>query len=310
MAATVQDILYNVTGQSLYWDPPEGVPSSVTSVAVYQIGTGDDGTAESATTGSASIDSVSTTVDSTSGAGQTNPRKVNLTATTDIAIGRQYLLTSAATAETEWVTVVAIASADYVLSAAPLQNAYANADTFKGARISISVNSTWVADSSNISDDSDPNPGYRVRWVYTVASVVRVHDSYFDLVRYPGKHSVVPTDMLVIVPNWLERLPTYHREDQGKRLIDQAYVDLTYDLHRSGHADEMMRHRPAMDRLTMLRAWVLLERTGQSEVQQALALDTYNAELNGLVKVVTKIPEATDTSGGGETGVAQSIWSK
>jgi hypothetical protein len=304
------DITYSVTGQSLFWDPPEGVPSSVTSVAVYPITTGDDGTAELATTGSASIDSVSTTFDAASGDGQAEPRKLNLASTSNIAVGVPYLCTSATTGETEFVTVARIASNDYVYTLEPMRRAWASSDTFKGTRISISVDSTWVADSSNISDNTDPSPRYRVRWCYVVSSVTYVHDGYFDLVRYPGTHSVTPNDMLSVVPNWLDRLPTYHRDDHGERLIDQAYENVKWDMYRAGHADEMIRHSGAMDRLVQLQAWVLLERIGESEVQQALSLDAYNAEMDGLVRVVTKIPEATDTSGAGYNTAARSIWGK
>jgi hypothetical protein len=306
----VQDILYNVTGQTLYWDPPEGVPSSVTSATCYLIGTGDDGTTESATTGSASIDSVSTTFDAASGYGQSEPRQLNLASTSNIAKGAPYLAESATTGETEWHTVSRIVSNNYVYAVEPARLTYASSDTFKGTRISISVDSTWVADSSNITDDTSPNPGYRVRWVYVVDSVTYVHDGYFDLVRYPGTHSVTPQDMISVVPNWIDRLPTYHAEDGGQRLIDQAYENVKWDMHRAGHADEMIRHSGAIDRLVQLQAWAILERTGASEVQQALSIDAYNDELDGLVRVVTKIPEATDTSGAGADTTATAIWGK
>src|SRR4030067_1300294 len=63
-----QQLLFGETGQSLVWDAPEGRASAVNSVQVWRALTGDLGTAETATTGSASIDSANTTVDANSGA--------------------------------------------------------------------------------------------------------------------------------------------------------------------------------------------------------------------------------------------------
>ena len=60
MSTPTQQILYNVTGQSIYLDATEGRPSSVTSVAVYNDTAGDDDTTESATTGSAAVETIQT----------------------------------------------------------------------------------------------------------------------------------------------------------------------------------------------------------------------------------------------------------
>src|SRR5690606_32448234 len=138
-----QDIAFNVTGQSLVWDAPEGQASSVTSVTVYRAYTGDTGTTEAATTGTASIDSVDTTLDAAAGDGQADARLIPLTATTGIVAGREYLLTSADGLK-EWVEVVSIDSGVSVTARHPLANTYAAADTFQGTRLSIGVDGTWV----------------------------------------------------------------------------------------------------------------------------------------------------------------------
>jgi len=303
----VQDLIYNVTGQELIFDCPEGRPSSVTSVAVYPMRTGDDGTAEVATTGSGAVDAVNTTFDAQSAE---NQRTCHLTATTDIVRGRTYLATNAALGETEWVTVSGISSAAHIISMEPLRNTFESADTFVGCRISISVDSTWVAASNNISDDTNPTPGYRVRWTYVVDSVTYVHDAYANLVRYPFNHSVTPTDMLQVIPNWLDRLPTYHREDQGSRLIDEAFREVRDDIFLSGHAAEMIRDQPTIDRLVVRKAVEILERMGTSEAMQIYAADQYNRLMDGSIRVVTRVAESTGTSGAGVDTVAKAIWGK
>jgi len=310
MAARVQDIVFAETGQAFFFDPPEGVPSGTPTAAVYPLSTGDDGTAEDATTGAASVDSVGTTLDATSGKGQSDERKLSLTATTNIALNRDYVVVSAATAEWEWVTVVGIASADYVTVREPLRNVFASADTFKGARISIGVDSTWVAASSNISDGIDPTPGFRIRWVYTVSGVEYTHDAYANLVRYPYNHSVTSADMLGFYPNWVNDLPTYHREDRGYRLIDEAALEVRDDIFLSGHAAEMIRDQPRIDGLVKRKALVYLFRSGRDVDMLAYYETKYETYMDQAIRIVTRVAEATGTGGGGEDTVAKGIWTK
>src|SRR5574341_1146834 len=206
-----QDILFGVTGQSFFLDVPEGRPSSIVSVGVFEADADDDAAAEAATSGSSSIDSVSTTFDAASGVGQSDPRKCNLTATTGIAIGRTYLATNA-TGETEVVVVHELAAADYVTSKYPLRNAYAASDTFVSRRISIAVDATWVADKGNLSATWCPNPRYRLRWVYVVAGVTYARATYADLVRYVGGHGVNPADMDLLHAGWIDSLPADYQD--------------------------------------------------------------------------------------------------
>ena len=310
-----QDIYYNVTGQALVWDAPEGRPSSVTSVSVYEIADGDDATTESATTGSASVETnPNTTLDAAAGFGQSNPRTVPVAATTGFAVGREYLLT-AANGYKEWFEVGEISSGVSVTAKHPLHNTYASADTVESTRISISVDSTWVADKNNITDDTNPNPGYRVRWEYVVGGVTYVWDSYFDLVRYAGGHTVKPTDMEAFLPNWVNMVPTYHQDDQGQRLIDEAYQQLRWDLHQSGHPDEVIRSREGINELVKHRAWVQLEMAkianGSPDVGALdRAATMYQSRLDQLVRVQTKLPEAISADGGGHTVSAVGLFSK
>jgi len=322
-----QQIIFGETGQTLIWDAPEGRASAVNGVQVWRSLTGDLGTVESATTGSASIDAVNTTVDAASGPAAANPRKLNVAATTAMVVGRRYLVT-AATGESEWILVTEIKASDYVICAHPLHNDYVNADSVVGTRLSISVHSTFVADTSKISDGlsaiawpvasgrgMDPNPGYRVRWDYTVATIIRVHDAYFDLVRYAVQHTVQPIDMEALIPNWRDRLPTYHREDEGRRIIDEAARQVRWDFHESGLKLSSLRSHDGLDELVRQKAWLLLERDAVasgagSTVVLELAMRTYQSRLDQLVRVSAQLPMSSDTSGRGTIIPARSITSK
>lgn len=302
MASQTLDILFNVTGQSLYFDCPEGRPSSVTSSDVFENTTGDDGTEEAATTGSAAVEtSPDTTFDAASGDGEDDPNQCNLTATTGCAIGRVYLAANALL-ESEWVEVAAISSGAYVRSREPLKNSYAAADTFVSTRVTHAIDSTWVADASNISSGIAPNAKYRWRLVYVVSSVTYAHDVYFDLLRYPARHDVTPLDVDRKFPGWMDRLPTYHREDQGRSLIDEAHREVKYDLYNELKGDQDIRNREVVNELVILRAGMLVDLNEANERR-------YRERFAQILRF-TKVPMSTSSGAGGNVVNPTFIWSK
>jgi hypothetical protein len=300
MSHRTLDIAFGVTGQSLFFDAPEGRPSSVTSSSIFENSTGDDGTAESATTGSAAVETnPSTTFDAASGAAQANPTKCNLTATTGIAPDRVFLATNAL-GQKEFVEVTAFASADYALVREPLQFDYTTADTFVSTRITHAIDATWVAASSNLSDEFDPNPRYRWRLVYVVSSVTYVHDVYFDLLRYPSRHDVRPTDVNHRAPGWTERAASYYRD--GRIAIDEAHQVVKFDLYNLSTPDQSIRNREVVNELVKLKAIELVDQT-------ELNAKHYNDRFMQLLangKTVT----SKSSSGAASPGDVVSKWSK
>jgi hypothetical protein len=304
------DILFGVTGQTLYFDAPEGVPSSVTSVSVFENSDGDDGEAESATTGSASIDSVSTTLTASVSPQSTNPRQISLTSVSNIAIGKTYAVTNS-DGQKEFVEVTDIGTT-YVKVRFPVRNSFVSTNTFQGRRISISVDSTWVADTNNISDSIDPNPRYRVRWVYVVGGVTYVHASYVDLVRYRGEYTVTAADVDARFPGWRDSLQTYDQEDNGRRLIAEAYRQVKLDLYKQGKADQMARNAEVIDELVVLRAALNREESklivGSGNIDAVNAIDkAYAASMTSLVSN-SKIPFASDSGGGASRATRSPVW--
>lgn len=298
---TVQDILFGVTGQTVYFDCPEGRPSSVTSADVYLWDVSDDGTAEIAV-GSGSVETnPNTTIDAASGAGQTDARVLNVAATTGFSVGRSYLVTGADGFK-EWVEVGEIDSGNSVTARHPLHNTYASADTVQSTRIQATVDSTWVADDSNITtDELGPNPMYRVRWVYVVNSVTYVADTYFNLVRYNARHGVTPQDVDDMLPGWLDRLPTDHRDTQGRRLIDDAYRGVRIDLHQVDLAASSLAESEIVDELVRYKAIEMCElarylATDGDPTRVQLATQRYQTRLDSLVRLVSRVP-VRDTTG-------------
>jgi hypothetical protein len=294
------DMLFGVTGQSLYYDAPEGRPFSITSSTVYENSTGDDGTAETATTGAAAVETnLSTTFDADSGVGQADARICNVTATTSAKIGQTYIATNAL-GERDMVEIIAISSGAFVVGREPLQNAYANGDAFVSTRITHALDSTWVAASTNISGDFDPNPRYRWRLVYVVASVTYVADVYFDLLRYAGRHDVSPVDVDRRAPGWMNRAAHNHREDQGRALIDEACRVVKFDLYNLSTPDQSVRNREAMNELVTLKAIELVD-------TNELTTRRYDERLAQLI-ANAKVVVSKDSTGAASPADMRPIW--
>lgn len=304
MSSSTIDLLFGVTGQSLYFDAPEGRASSVTSSTVYENASGDDGTTQGATTGSAAVETnPSTTFDAASGVGQSDRRVCNILATTGIAVGRTYLATNA-TGEKDWVEVAAFTAgaSGSVTARQPLANAYASADTFVSTRITHAIDSTWVAASTNLSGAWDPNPRYRWRLVYVVSSVTYVADVYFDLLRYAGRHDVTPIDVDRRHRGWIDSVSTEDREDQGRSVIDEAYQIVKFDLYNLSLPDQSIRNREAVNELVKLKAIDLVANNEQTERR-------YNERFTQLM-AFGKAATSKSSGGGATPGEISSKWSK
>lgn len=297
-----QDILYNVTGQTLVFDAPEGRPSSVTSVDVFLASDDDDGTEEAATTGSPAVETnPNTTFDAASGPSSADPRKLNLTATTGITVGRSYLCT-AANGEKEFAEIISFIANDSARARVPLFNDYAAADTFQSTRISVSIDSTWVADENNLSPYSTA-PYYRVRWVYVVGGVTYVHFTGMDLVRYAGgEHGVSIADMEAMIPGFADALPDAHRDDQGRRLFDEAYRQVQIDLHQQSIPDHAIRDRDVLRELVQRKTAVLWTEAASYFTRAIepvnVARTAYTSRFDQLIRVTNKTATATGTGGG------------
>lgn len=296
---TVTDLLLGVAGQQIYFDAPEGRPSSVTSVEVFSWSSGDE---DPTLSGSGSVEAnPNTTLDGAAGAAQSNPRTIPLTATTGIAVGRTYLVT-AADSRKEWVEVESVTSGDSVTAKHPLHNDYATGAAFVSTRITSTVDDTWADDEQNIDETSGPNPMYRVRWVYVVNSVTYVADTYLNLIRYGARHGVTPQDVESEYAGWLDKLPTDHRTDQGRRLIDEAYRAVKIDLHALEIDDATVAEAEIMDELVRLRTvekfeWAqYLSNRSNDQSRHLAARGVYQERLDSLVRLASKVP-VRDSSG-------------
>jgi hypothetical protein len=308
-----QEIVFGLTGQTFFYDPPEGQPTGTPTLQVFQTTTDDDGTAETAA-GACSVDSVSTTLGAAASIGGLS---LTVASGTGITRKRRYLLTDV-DGDCEWVECVSITGTTVGLRH-PLKNNYAiTTSTFKGCRISANVDSTWVSTKSKITDVLDLTgrawktdellqpwvagaAGYRLRWSYTVASVATVGVSFADLVRYQAKNLVTPLDVDRRFPGWLDRLPTDYIEDQGVALIEDAFQNVKMDALGDSQVLRRIRDTQVIRDLTIHKANVacheaaILAGGGNSEALK-LASDLYERRYKQLIRE-PKVP-VDQTSGG------------
>lgn len=306
---TVADIVFGVTGQVLVFDAPEGRPSSVTTVEVFRWDSGDDDDAELATSGAAAVEAnPNTTTDAAAGASQTDPRRIPLTSTAGIVADRTYLLIGADLLK-EWTDILELDATDAAFARHPLHNDYAIGTTFVSTRMSVAIDATWAADETNLDPSAGANPMYRVRWVYVVAGVTYVADTYFNLVRYAARHGVTPENVENMRAGWLDALPVDHRRDQGRRLIDEAYREVKIDLAGVELDDAAIAESEIVDELVRFKT---IERTEWSrflassdadQTRHKAAEEQYGKRLDSFLRLTTKVP-IRDVDGSAARGSA------
>lgn len=304
-------IRFGDTAGTIYYDCPEGRPSSVTSVAVREDTQSDTSTAETAF-GTPTVETnPNTTFDAASGVSQTNQDRANLTATTGCAVGRVYLATNAY-GDKEWCEVVDISSGAYVTVRNAFVNDYTTADTFQSTRITATVDATWVADTSNKSHPLNPNPKWRAEWTYVVGGVTYTAQVFFDLVAEVWRHSITGLVVDGASRGWLHRLAVEDRADQGRAVIDRAAHEVKVDIWEHGIADWAWSNRATLNELVTWRAVIVGARGdalhgGDNARQLQIAQAEYDGRMDRLVN--SGVAAATQTEDGAAAQVDRSpVW--
>ena len=256
-----QHVLFNIASQTLVYDVPEGRATSITSCEIREDDADETGTAESATSGSPSNDSVNTTFSAASGDGQADPTKLTLTSLTGVTAGRQYLATNTLYGQKEWVEIASVGSS-YAYAVNPLAHPYAAADTFVGTRISQTLATAWVGDTDNLSDPLCPRPRWRMSVVYVCGGKTYKKVVPFDLYRFgPFETSVTPPDLDRLSRGLFQRLPVDARGGNGDSLIKEAVQQVKLDLWERGLTAYAQRSSEWVNELVRLQCVAIISRT-------------------------------------------------
>lgn len=256
MPRRTEDIVWNVTGQTLRYRVPQGRPTSAT-FQVFAESMGDDGTAEFS--GAAVVDSVNTTVSSSSGAAQADPRRLNVASVAGVVVGQKYLVTEGQ--RQEWIEPLEVGAAHLILRDR-LMGDYTTAATVQGCDLTAAVDATWVADLANLSDLADPNPDYRVRWSIVISGVTHIAYSFFELVRAPRVLHVDLADLGARWPGLPEMLERADRLDQGRRILEAAWRIVRVELGGIRLNDTAVMEDERIDEAIILAARMVLAEGG------------------------------------------------
>jgi hypothetical protein len=259
------DVFFNVTGQTVAILVKDGRPTSAT-FKVQRNYALDDDVAECS--GAATVDTVTTTTTAAAGQGEADPRRLDLTSTTGIQVGRRYRLSGLGLVE--WVDVVEI-GVGYVRVRHPLENDYAVSAALVSTYLTAPIDATFVASLDKLSDTADTAPDYRVIWSIAVNSTTVTAYSFFDLVRAPITYGVELADVTDRAPGLHDSMPLEYRAEQGRPLLDAAWRALRADLVKIGVDVNTLRDAEAVDELMVRLALRLLAEGGWHPTQASWA---------------------------------------
>lgn len=254
-------IVYNVTGQTIEFYPPEwaeGVPVAAATYKVWRGGESMDNTPEFS--GTATADAVDTTFDGAAGFGQTNRKTCPLTSTANVVLGAFYRVGNALS-QAELVEVGAIAAGVSVTARNDLQRDYVSTDTFKGLKQTITLDSTFLQTEANINALIDP---WKIEWIYTINSVQRQHMTFFDLVRVAKQHNVQAEDLYDVWPDLAFREDVDQRGEAWEPQISQGYLVVIEHLRDYGITISQVRDAQRLDLLVVYAALMIIAETGKA----------------------------------------------
>lgn len=278
---TFQKLVYNRTGQTLEWYPPDalviqyGAPASAATYTVFAGSTSNDGTSEFSGTATAEYATVNYTLGAAAGYSQANRRQATLSS--NVAnITQRYLLGNVST-QREIATLIAFAGGAGTKVATfdnDLQFDYpSGTSTFQGLRQTFTVDATFIATLAKINvfatlpegyfrrggaDYIGPAPPYRVRWVYSLNSITREDWTYFDVVRQAGSHHVTLADLQELWPGALNQDFSEQRGLQYARQIDAAWDEFCFDVRCAGHDVDAIIEGPMVDQMIRQLAIALI----------------------------------------------------
>lgn len=328
MYRTSSTLVYNLTGQLVEFYPPasevilQGFPTAAAAYTVFDGTQSNDDAAEFS--GTATLDTVNTTVSSSSGVSQTNRRTINLTATTGIVVDRRYVVQNS-NGQRE-IVVPSLVTASTIEVDYDLSFDYESADVFRGIRHTFTVDATFIQDASKInvyglsvlsrghraSSSDTLSPPYRVQWVYSTDETKHAW-TYFDVARQQAKHSVTIRDFLGIIPDAPYHEPQGQKGQQLQKQIDAGWRRVQEDVRLDGKDVDAIREGPLLDDLVFKASvWMAAkanikpdgwEVTEWEDTAMKDYKQTYNRALNG-----NQLWIDTGTAGGIASEPAGNLW--
>jgi len=298
------DIIFRAAHQSLYFDAPEGIPSSITSSEVFENCYGDDAEPVRATAGTALCQNISTTFSALSGDREKNARIARVDDSTGFIVGRRYLAIDTG-GEREWVEAREVRPS-IIEARLPMRNSYQPGDRIFSTRIDQPLSHRFINDESCLARPESIGPRYRWRIEYVHNCKTYVHAVNFDLVRYSSRHTVTINDVDRVFNGFSDSLSTRYREG-AHELISEAYRQVKLDMFRSGRADQLYRNQEVIDDLVIHKTAYLgiqsriLSGAPIDPTAVDLVRDIYNERFDGYINNASAAYDSDGDGGKDET---------
>lgn len=309
---TKADILFGVEGQSIFFDAPQGRPSSIVSVELFQDVQGDSSPMPDAL-GTGTVEDATTTLTADVILSETsNPRLLTVEDVTDFAEKRRYQLVSALR-WTEWVDLTGVDENNQQLYLQlDLTADWRSGDTLHSTRMVVPVEDAWAANTSYVSDPLCPRPLYRLAWTYVVAGVTYRAATFADLIRYTVPISATALDVDRMSRGWLFRLAGEDRDTQGADTIAEAFQQVKLDLWAHGLTAYAQRNSEVVNDLVCRKAVAIVHE--QAFLQGGLnrELAEYSSKLywDRVESIVDQSRSSQQTTADGAGGQvrARQLW--
>lgn len=263
-------VIYSVQNQTLQLRYAAPRPTSAT-YGVLRAYVEIDDTAPPEFSGNAVLDPFNTTTAAAAGVGQADATVLALTSNAGALTQKKYLLTQ--NSVQEWVDLVEI-QPSFVRTREPLEYAYAAGASIASTWLTMSVDNTWIADISKISDLSDTFPDFRIKWtIIDATGATKIQYSFFDVVRADVRHNVEIDDVNARAPGLKASLPVEYKLEDGRPLIDAAWLAVRAHLQSMNIDHNAIREDEVIDELVVLRCLRILAEAGWHP--QAIPMQLY-----------------------------------
>jgi hypothetical protein len=249
----------------------DGEPTTVASAtyAVVDLRYSADDAAHTVESGSATVDTLSTTISAAGGRGTSDPRQVTVASATGITVGRRYLLQSGGRSEV--VRVSGISSTTIRLSA-PALKPFPSGASFLGVELSATVTLATCATEAYL---DEPN-SLAIRWT---PSGYRPYLEAIHLERLAPAPLIAPDELLKLDAT----LAAYFDDNMSAAdALQQAVEDFNVDMNGAGvDDDEILAGPTGRSALKYRAAWHILK--SSSEPSAVTRAERYHARWQELV---------------------------
>lgn len=250
---TKDRIQFDLAGQYLEYEAPQGRPDADGTVTLYDPRLDPDDSDAVIVTGTATRRALAITMNGAAGPSESDPRNIPVLAADITSIAAvidpgDFLWLESASHERERIEVLKIGAAS-IGARHPLQGSYASGATIRSAVMrSPAIPTAWIQDEDHLLLDC------WAKWVYAFDGRTYTVRSYFDVVREVPATEVTVDALLQVLPDLNTKLV---KQEELRGFIREAQGEVDHMLVGRGLEPTRLRGNEAVKRLVLKRAALL-----------------------------------------------------